>query len=134
MRKEQVFFLIYIVLLFVLWWGIVTHKMKHYTSDTRQTALQSENTRIAEQNETLKKYVLYLQTQAFRDKIIKDELGYKRRGEQVISITNEETHRTYAVVSENPIRPILYKESAPQDTMKNYEKWMYFLFEKDIRK
>jgi len=133
MRKEQFFFLVYIFILLTLGWNIVTHKMKNYTNDTRQMALEAENTRIVSQNEILKKYVLYLQTQAFRDKIIKDELGYKRKGEQVISITNEETHRTYAAVSEDPIRPILYKESAPQDTMQNYEKWVYFLFERDMR-
>jgi|GEM_PF-1486379 len=131
MRKEQFFFLFYIILLFWLGGNIITHKMKNYTDDMRASALAEENTRTASQNEILKKYVIYLQTHAFRDKIIKDELGYKRRGETVISITNEETHRTYAVVSEDPIHPITYKQSSVQNTLHNYEKWIYFLFERN---
>jgi hypothetical protein len=56
----------------------------------------------------------------------------KNKWESVIFITNEDNYNKFSKNEISDIQPI--KETKKiQDGMEIYEKWIYFLFKKDIR-
>jgi len=95
------------------------------------------NQEILEQIEDTKLTLEYKNTRAYKNKILKAERGMKNNWEEVISLIEEEQYKKYTEESPNNQQEIipqnLLDEQSLISTMSIYEKWIYFLFQKDIR-
>lgn len=89
--------------------------------------------RIEESKLTLE----YKNTKAYKNKILKWERGMKNNWEEVLSLIAEEQFKKYTQEStpenEQFIPQSLLDEESLLSTMTIYEKWVYFIFNKDIR-
>lgn len=83
---------------------------------------------IAKKKEILE----YSSTNAYKNKILKEEWSRKNKGEVVIVITNEDKYNKFSKDEIVDIKPISETKKI-QDGMTIYEKWMFFLFKRDIR-
>lgn len=79
----------------------------------------------------------YKTTRAYRNKILKEQQGLKNKGEKVVYLTSEQKYNKYVQNNENweekngeeENEKILSPEEKITQSMTNYEKWKYFIFE-----
>ncbi len=79
----------------------------------------------------------YKTTRAYRNKILKEQQGLKNKWEKVVYLTSEQKYNKYVQNNENwkwknreeENEKILSPEEKITQSMTNYEKWKYFLFE-----
>lgn len=92
---------------------------------------------ILEKIEDTKLTLEYKNTKAYKNKILKGERWMKNNGEEVISLIAEEQFKKYtqntSITDEAFIPQSLLDEESLLSTMSIYEKWIYFIFAKDIR-
>lgn len=113
---------------------IVSYKYKEYKINTRIDYLEQENSKIAAEIKKNKETLEYLNTRAYKNKLLKEEQSLKNKWEKVIFITNEETYNTFAKDSQVQLQQVYEEEKTNiYDTMTIFQKWMYFLFKKDTR-
>lgn len=89
---------------------------------TRQDVLQ-----------TKKDYFAYINTNAYKDKIAKSSQNKKNPWEDVVFIVTKEEAEQYQKID---IQKQMYSEKeikSPTFWMSNWQKWMYYVFKKDIR-
>lgn len=135
MHKRQYIFLLLIILLLYLSFKIIQFEYKKYTisSYIKEQSIVIENikTYLKETSETIK----YIKTKAFKNKILKSENWMKMKWEDVIILTSEKIHKKFSWVSIiKPIENINKKEKNDITSwMTNFQKWIYFLLNKDIR-
>lgn len=133
MKKEQYMFLILIVIILYLLFLIVNYKYKEYKINTHITVIENTNSNMEKNIDEYKEQLEYISTKAYKNKILKEEQAMKNKGEIVIFITNEDKYNKFSKdesISALPTAPV---EKKIQDSMDIFEKWMYFLFKKDIR-
>jgi hypothetical protein len=63
---------------------------------------------------------------------LKEEQSMKNKWESVIFITNEDDYNKFSKNEISDVKPT-WETKKIQDNMEIYEKWIYFLFKKDIR-
>jgi len=95
------------------------------------------NEEILEKIEDAQLTLEYKNTRAYKNKVLKAERWMKNKGEIVISLIEEEQYKKYTqqapVREEEILHQDLLDEQSLLSTMSIYEKWIYFLFQKDIR-
>lgn len=77
-------------------------------------------------------------TNAYKNKILKGQQGMKNPGEEVVFFISEEKYKKYTQEVENNPNKVtlsnnLLDEKSLIETMNIYQKWIYLLFDKDIR-
>lgn len=76
-------------------------------------------------------------TRAYKNKILKSQQGMKNPGEEVVFLIAEETYNKYtksgSIVPDVVTPQNLLDEQSLLGTMNNYQKWIYLIFDKDIR-
>jgi len=133
MRKEQYIFLIFITIILYLLYLIIDYKYKEYKINNHIEIIQKNNLAMIAQIEKNKETLEYINTKAYKNKVLKEEQAMKNKGEVVIFITNEDKYNKFSKeTSEIEVLPVK-EEKSIQDTMEIKEKWIYFLFNKDIR-
>ncbi len=134
MKRQYVFlFLIFIIL--YLSYLIVSYKYKEYQTNNRIYFLEEQNNLLAQEIRNNKETLEFYNTKAYKNKLLKEEQSLKNKGEKVILIINEETFQTYTQSESNVvIQDFFYNEPNIYDSMTIFQKWIYFLFQKDIRK
>ncbi len=133
MKKEQYIFLIFIVIILYLLYLILDYKYKEYKINSHIEIIERTNENIAKEIEKDKETLEYISTKAYKNKVLKEEQAMKNKWETVIYITNEEKYNKFS--KENVDAEILPEsiQNSIQDSMSVPEKWIYFLFNKDIR-
>jgi cell division protein FtsL len=133
--KRQYLFLMLVCIILYLSYLIVSYKYKEYKINTRIDYLEQENSKIAAEIKKNKEMLEYLNTRAYKNKLLKEEQSLKNKWEKVIFITNEEMYNTFAKEPTTQLQEI-YKEEKINiyDSMTTFERWMYFLFKQDTRK
>jgi cell division protein FtsL len=132
--KRQYLFLVLVCIILYLSYLIVSYKYKEYKINNRIEYLEQANNILTQDIKKNKETLEYLNTRAYKNKILKEEQSMKNKGEKVIFITNEEIYNTYT--KEELIIPSEIQETQEQlfyESMSIYERWMYFLFKKDLR-
>jgi len=91
-------------------------------------------TEIQDARDTLE----YKNTKAYKNKILKSQQGLKNPGETVVNLITEERYNIYTQTWSLDIRVEdiivnLNTEESLLSTMTIYQKWIYLLFNKDIR-
>lgn len=88
---------------------------------------------IKEKQETL----VYKSTRAYKNKVLKSEQWLMNQGEKVVFLIDEATYKKYTNTQQvtEEVAPIetQTQEEKLLESMENQEKWIYFLFGKDIR-
>lgn len=133
MKKEQYIFLIIIAIILYLLYLIVEYKYKEYKINNHIEIIQNNNDKMTNNIKEYKEQLEYINTKAYKNKVLKEEQSMKNKGEVVIFITNEDKYNKFSKEEISTITPEVKQEKKIQDSMSIFEKWMYFLFKKDIR-
>ena len=133
MKKEQYMFLILIAIIIYLLFLIIDYKYKEYKINTHIDVIESTNTTMEKDISDYKEELEYISTKAYKNKVLKEEQAMKNKGEVVIFITNEDKYNKFSKDETLSSTPVVQVEKKIQDSMDIFEKWMYFLFKKDIR-
>lgn len=133
MRKTYIF-LIMIVIILYLSYLIVSYKYKEYKINNHIEYIQDENKKIWKEINTSKDSLEYLNTNAYKNKVLKEEQAMKNKWEMVIFITNEDNYNIYTKKddAQNEVK-IANTTTQIYDWMSIVERWVYFIFKKDIR-
>ena len=115
---------------------IISYKYKEYLINSNIEYLNDVNSKLAWSIQEDKDMLEYLNTEAYRNKILKKEQAMKNKWEKVVYITSETQYQKFMKTdekqAENDDNFNDEKENV-YDNMTNYEKWIYFIFKKDIR-
>lgn len=134
MKKEQYVFLILIVVIVYLLYLILDYKYKEYKINSHIEIIQNTNEKMTKQIADNKEKLEYINTKAYKNKVLKEEQAMKNKAEVVIFITNEDKYNKFSKENVEEIPTTVNKQEIKiQDTMEVKEKWIYFLFKKDIR-
>lgn len=132
MKKEQYIFLILIAIILYLLYLIVDYKYKEYKINNHIEVIDNNNSKMTENISYYKEQLEYINTKAYKNKVLKEEQSMKNKWEIVIFITNEDKYNRFSK-DEVTLVALPQVERKIQDSMDIFEKWMYFLFNKDIR-
>ncbi len=132
MKKEQYIFLILIAIILYLLYLIVDYKYKEYKINNHIEVIDNNNSKMTENISYYKEQLEYINTKAYKNKVLKEEQSMKNKWEIVIFITNEDKYNRFSK-DEVTLVASPQVERKIQDSMDIFEKWMYFLFNKDIR-
>jgi len=78
----------------------------------------------------------YKNTKAYKNKILKEHQGLKNKGEQVVNLITEKKYEKYtkpSVPESSVIEAPIDSEESLINTMSIYQRWVYFIFGRDIR-
>ncbi|PID86318.1 hypothetical protein CSB08_00965 [Candidatus Gracilibacteria bacterium] len=137
MKKKQYIFLIMIIIILSLIFYIINYKYKEYKINNYIKKKIELNKEIREKIAIAEEIIEYKKSKAYRNKILKQQQGKKGKGEKVIYLSPEEEYNKYTKsLSKDEIEEKSNKIQDINDitkTMTIYQKWIYFLFEKDLR-
>lgn len=92
-----------------------------------------ENSKVEANIERKKRYLAYVKTNAYLDRVAKASQNRKNPGEEAVFLVDAEEVKNYSkidvernIVGEN-------RKSSPTVGMSNREKWMYYVFKVDPR-
>ena len=135
MDKKLLSFLILIFLLLFLLYNIVSHKYKEYKISEHTNIIYNLNLEIKEYTEKAIQIIEYKKSKAYKNKILKQDSGLKNKWEMVVYITTEDKYNKY-ISKPGVINKVNKEEKIISEKTYNmtiYQKWMWFLFEKDLR-
>lgn len=137
MKKRYTFLALLAILLYLLYlvgsYKYTEYKIYAYVQElTDMNELYLKN--IKETQEILEKK----STKAYKNKILKAQANRKNPGEEVVFFISEEKYNQYTqeLSSNNEIQVIpqnTLDEASLIASMSIYERWVYFLFQKDTR-
>lgn len=131
--KRPYIFLIMIFFVLYLSYLIVGYKYKEYKINNHIEYVKNENERISDKINENKESLEYLNTDAYKNKVLKEEQALKNKWETVVFITTENKYNIYTKKEQEQSIISVYQEKPIYDWMNIREKWVYFLFKKDIR-
>lgn len=127
MKKEYIFLILISIMLYLLYL-IVDHKYKEYKVNTLIENLEVTNENIVKDIEESKEMIVYLNTNAYKDKLLKETQWLKNKWEEVIHITNQKNYNKYTSSELNiNSSSILNEEINKYSEYTNFEKWMIFI-------
>jgi hypothetical protein len=123
-----------IIVILYLSYLIVNYKYKEYKINNHIEYIKNENKKTSDEIIKSKDSLEYLNTNAYKNKVLEEEQAMKDKGEVVIFITNEEKYNMYTKKESTDVPSNeTYEEKQIYDSMNINEKWIYFIFKKDIR-
>ena len=139
MKKQYALVLLIIIFLYLLFLvGSYTYndyRISLYIEDMRET----NNTLLGTIWETERELEQKM-TLAHKNKVLKTEQWLKNRGEEVLFLISEERYRMFTQEQgieiesqERTISERIWDTENLISTMTNYERWIFFLFGRDIR-
>ena len=135
MDKKYYTFLVLIFILIILLYATISHKYKEYKISEHIDTITQLNNEIKDSIEKAWIIIEYKKSKAYKNKLLKSEKSLKNKGEQVVYITTEEKYNKYTKPIEENIEVDTKKEKILDDTywMTIYQKWIWFIFKKDLR-
>jgi len=136
MNKKLLSFLVLIFLLLFLMFNILSHKYKEFKISEHIKIISDLNTQIEKNIEKATQIIEYKKSKAYKNKILKQDAGLKNKWEIVVYITTEDKYNKY--ISKPKVVESLEefkdkKINSETYNMTIYQKWMWFLFKKDLR-
>lgn len=132
MKKEYIFLVLIFIILYLLYL-ILDYKYKEYKINSHINFITINNDVMKKDININKDILEHIDTNAYKEKTAKEELALMNKWEKVIYITNEADFNKF---SKNEVEDVWQEpkiEKNVQDNMEIFEKWMYFLFKKDVR-
>ncbi len=131
--KRPYIFVIMIVIILYLSYLIVSYKYREFKINNHIEYIEKENEKISKEIKINKDSLEYLNTNAYKNKVLKEEQALKNKWEVVVFITNEAEYDVFTKTWSISDIKNDYKEKNIYDWMDIWQKWLYFLFKKDIR-
>jgi len=135
MNKKQYIFLFLLTVLLYLSYNIIKFEYNRYSMsiyiESQLETIKKLEKNIEKWNEELK----HVSTISYQIKKLKSEDQKKFKWESVIYLNHEKVYNKFKTVKvkENTKKEVLRKKEWITTWMTNYEKWIYYLFNKDIR-
>ena len=133
-KKHYTFIILIIIILYILY-SIIDYKYKEYKINSHIEYISALNKEIKANIIKAKDIIEYKKSSAYKNKILKEEQWLKNKWESVIYLTSEDNYNKYTKsIKKEEAVPI--KEKEDEDityAMNIYQKWIYFLFKKDLR-
>lgn len=125
----MIFIVLYILYL------IVSYKYKEYRINTQIEYLSELKQDIESSIQQAEDIIEYKTTRAYKNKVLKEQQGLKNKWEQVVYLTTEEKYNKYTQPSDGNAKKKTFEDTLTDEQklvkeMDNFEKWMYFLFQK----
>lgn len=130
--KKEYLFLVFIFIILYLLYSILDYKYKEYKINNHIAFIEANNNKMMDDIAKNKETLEYINTKAYKNKILKEEQSMKNKWESVIFITNEDKYNKFSKDETETPKPVVENKKI-QDSMEIQEKWIYFLFKKDIR-
>lgn len=137
MKKQYVFLIMIVITLYilVLIWRFKYNEYKINSHIDYITTLNKEiETKIVKATEIIE----YKTSAAYKNKILKEQQWFKNRWEKVIYLTSEDKYNKFTKEIEEyreEVKEIIETENNNNTDTKEmtiFQKWIYFLFNKDI--
>jgi len=122
--------------MFYILYLIIEYKYKEYKINSHIEYIRQLNENIKQQIQTAQEIIEYKKSKAYKNKILKQDLGYKNKAEEVISLITEDKYNKFTKKTTSELINEVDKTNKKEDItywMTIYEKWIYFLFKKDLR-
>ncbi|MFZ3232426.1 MAG: hypothetical protein WA194_02680 [Patescibacteria group bacterium] len=134
MKPRYQYVLALLILIAVYEMYLITwYKYKDFQINTYIGVLGVENSKVEANIDRKKRYLAYVKTNAYLDRVAKASQNRKNPGEDAIFLVDAEEVKNYSkidvernIVGEN-------RKSSPTVGMSNREKWMYYVFKVDPR-
>lgn len=134
MNKKYYTFLILIFLLLFLLYNIISHRYKQYKISEHIKTISALNIEIENNIKKAQEIIKYKKSESYKNRILKED-NLKNKWELVIYLTSEDEYNTYVKPIKNKpeIDKSKIKISDETYSMSIYQKWIWFLFKKDLR-
>lgn len=116
-------------------YSIIDYKYKDYKISSHIKYIEELNSEISDGIDYAKELIEYKKSNAYINKMLKQDQNYKNEDEVVIYLTTEEKYNKYTnqVEIKQKVKEIVNDEYNITKWMTIYQKWIYFIFQKDIR-
>lgn len=133
MKKQYIFLALILIILYSLYL-IWSFKYKEYKINSHIEYISMLNLKISEKIEEANNIIEYKSSNAYKNKILKEQQWFKNKWELVTYLTSEQVYNTYTsdikdTITEMAIEGI-ENENQEIKEMTVYEKWIYLLFNK----
>ncbi len=134
MKKEYIFVILIIIMLYMMYLTI-SYKYNEYRINSRIEQLYQNNEKISLRIRDKIGEIEYKSTKAYKNRVLKEDQWLKNKGEKVIYLITEKKYDIYTKKTVEPeIENVIFsEEESTVSTMTIFEKWIFFLFGKDIR-
>ncbi len=131
-----IIFLIILIMFYIIY-SIIDYKYKEYKINSHIEYIQQLNDNIKNKIKIAENIIKYKKSKPYKNKILKQDLEYKNIWENVITLINEDKYNKYV---KQTTKQLINQTSIKNNNINNitydmtiYQKWIYFLFKKDIR-
>lgn len=135
MKKQHIFIIMILAILYISYL-ILSFLYKENKINNNIEYIHALTVDIEKQIETAKNIIEYKTSRAYKNKILKEQQSYKNKWEKVIYLTTEEEFNKYTKKEEYSVESKNYisksSDTVNIERMTNYERWVYFIFSKDI--
>ncbi len=132
--KKQYIFLIMVLVILYIWYLILSFTYKEYKINSHIEYIENLNSSIKERINEAEGIIEYKSSLAYKNKVLKEQQSYKNKGENVVYLTSEKVYNKFTkekIVEKKQIQ-VESEESLITDNLNIFEKWIYFIFKKDI--
>lgn len=133
MKKQYIFLALILIILYSLYL-IWSFKYKEYKINSHIEYISMLNVEISEKIEEANNIIEYKSSNAYKNKILKEQQWFKNKWELVTYLTSEQVYNTYTSDIKDTITEMAIKgienENQEIKEMTVYEKWIYLLFNK----
>ncbi|MDD3793335.1 MAG: hypothetical protein PHI37_00805 [Candidatus Gracilibacteria bacterium] len=136
MKKQYIFLIMIFITLYII--GLIGNfKYKEYKINSNIEYIRNLNKEIEIKIKNTNEMIEYKTSSAYKNKVLKEQQGFKNKAENVVYLTSEDKYNKFTQeLSE--YKDEIEKMTNEQDIdteikeMSIYEKWIYFLFKKDL--
>lgn len=134
MKKQYIFLGMIGMILYIIYL-IISFSYREYQINSHIEYIADLNSDIKEQITTTQELIEYKWSKAYKNKVLKEHQSMKNKWEQIVYITTEENYKKYTETAALEIKEIQLEEEVNSlvNSMSVYQKWIYFLFGRDIR-
>ena len=134
MNKRQYTFLGLMVILLYLSFKILEFEYRKYTVSTYISEQMKVVKEIKEYLISANETIEYIDTKAFKNKVLKEDWK-KMKWEELIVLTTQKEYNKFSwkIIIWKPETTEQIKKENITKSMTNFQKWVYFLVKKDIR-
>ncbi len=106
---------------------IVFYKYRDFQINAYISVLGTENAKVEANIERKKRYLAYVKTNAYLDRVAKASQNLKNPGEDAIFLVDAEEVKNYSKIDVERTIVGEHKKSSPTVGMSNREKWFYYV-------
>lgn len=135
MKKQYVFLLLLLVILYIIYL-IIAFSYREYKINSNIDYIQTLNDEIRDKNAYAEEMIQYKRSPSYRNMILKEDQSFQNKGEKVVYLTTQQTYDKFTkqnLIEEIKQEKVINTIDYIIDSMTIYEKWIYYIFWKDVR-